>query len=227
MILREDKWIDFLVKQKKLLYGKEQILDKKGYTVYDHLFMHFYFIKNKQHFNEIAKYVHNQEFLYETIQNQIKLVKTNDMDCYEVIDSMLKFTSEENKGINFQVKRTTLIPDEWPYYVPPLLNLFIQYVYEISYYLMPIQTLNAIIFHDYFLYGNKISRLELDNKKKIEYIDNSIKYNKYRLKTILNLILGSMYNSDNSEKINIKTFLKILWEQVKDVIFEKQIYYTK
>ena len=222
----EDKWIDFLVKQKKLLYGKEQILDKKGYTVYDHLFMHFYFIKNKQRFNEIAKYVHNQEFLYETIQNQIKLVKTNDMNCYEVIDSMLKFTSEEDKGINFQVKRMTLVQDEWSYYVPPLLNLFIQYVYEIINYLIPIQGLNTIIFDNYFLYGNKISKLELDNEKKIEVIDYSIKYNKYRLKTILNLILGSMYNSDNSEKINIKTFLKILWEQVKDVLFEKQKFYT-
>tara|TARA_B110000046_G_scaffold34707_2_gene37621 strand:+ start:247 stop:2925 length:2679 start_codon:yes stop_codon:yes gene_type:complete len=222
----DDKWIDFLVKQKKLLYGKEQILDKKGYTVYDHLFMHFYFIKNKQHFNEIAKYVHNQEFLYETIENQIKLVKAVDMNCYEVIDSMLKFTSEENKGINFQVKRTFISEDEWSYYVPPLLNLFIQYVYEIGYYLTSLQTLNAIIFHDYFLYGNKISRLELDNKRKIEVIDNSIKYNQYRLKTILNLILGSMYNSDNSEKINIKTFLKILWEQVKDVLFKEQKFYT-
>ena len=223
----EDKWIDFLVKQKKLLYGKEQILDKKGYTVYDHLFMHFYFIKNKQRFNEIAKYVHNQEFLYETIQNQIKLVKTNDMNCYEVIDSMLKFTSEEDKGINFQVKRMTLVQDEWSYYVPPLLNLFIQYVYEIINYLIPIQGLNTIIFDNYFLYGNKISKLELDNEKKIEVIDYSIKYNKYRLKTILNLILGSMYNSDNSEKINIKTFLKILWEQVKDVLFEKELYYNR
>ena len=226
----EDKWIDFLVKQKKLLYGKEQILDKKGYTVYDHLFMHFYLIKNKEHFKhyDIKKtYINSQEFLYETIENQIKLVKTNDMDCYEVIDSMLKFTSEENKGINFQVKRTTLIPDKWPYYVPPLLNLFIQYVYEISYYLMPIQTLNAKIYHDYFLYGNKISKLELDNKKKIEYIDNSIEYNKYRLKTILNLILGSMYNSNNTEKIDIKTFLKILWGQVKNVIFEKELYYNR
>ena len=222
----EDKWIDFLVKQKKLLYGKEQILDKKGYTVYDHLFMHFYFIKNKQHFNEIAKYVHNQEFLYETIQNQIKLVKAVDMNCYEVIDSMLKFTSEEDKGINFQVKRMTLVQDEWSYYVPPLLNLFIQYVYEIINYLIPIQGLNTIIFDNYFLYGNKIPRLKLDNEKKIEVIDYSIKYNKYRLKTILNLILGSMYNSDNSEKINIKTFLKILWEQVKDVLFEKQKFYT-
>ena len=195
----EDKWIDFLVKQKKLLYGKEQILDKKGYTVYDHLFMHFYFIKNKQHFNEIAKYVHNQEFLYETIENQIKLVKTNDMNCYEVIDSMLKFTSEEDKGINFQVKRMTLVQDEWSYYVPPLLNLFIQYVYEIINYLIPIQGLNTIIFDNYFLYGNKIPRLKLDNEKKIEVIDYSIKYNKYRLKTILNLILGSMYNSDNRD----------------------------
>ena len=220
--LVEDKWIDFLVKQKKLLYGKEQILDKKGYTVYDHLFMHFYFIKNKKHFNEITKYIHNQEFLYETIENQIKLVKAVDMNCYEVIDSMLKFTSKKNKGINFQLKSISVLPDEWSYQASPLLNLFIKYIHEISYYLMPIQTLNAKIYHDYFLYGNKISKLELDNKKKIEYIDNSIEYNKYRLKTILNLILGSMYNSDNTEKIDIKTFLKILWGQVKYVIFKEQ-----
>ena len=227
--LADDKWIDFLVKQKKLLYSKEQILDKKGYTVYDHLFMHFYLKKNKKHFQDYdikEIYIDNQEFLYETINNQIKLVRENDMDCREVIDSMLKFTSEQNKGINFQVKRTTVSQNEWPYQVPPLLKLFIEYIYEIVYYLLPIKRLNAIIFDDYFLYGNKISRLELDNKRKIEYIDNSIKYNKYRLKTILNLILGSMYNSDNSEKINIKTFLKILWTEVKDVIFEEQRFYT-
>ena len=242
----EDKWIDFLVKQKKLLYGKEQILDKKGYTVYDHLFMHFYFIKNKQHFNEITKYIHNQEFLYETIENQIKLVKANnmekllnetienqiklvkanDMDCYEVIDSMLKFKSEEDKGINFQVKRTTATQGKWTYYAPPLLKLFIEYIYEISHYLIPIQSLNPRIFHDYFLYGYKIPKLELGIEKKIEVIDYSIEYNKNRLKTILNLIFGSMYNSDNSEKINIKTFLKILWDQIKDVILKKELYHN-
>ena len=170
------------------------------------------------------KYRDNQEVLYETIQNQIKLVKANDMDCQEVINSMLTFTSEQNKGINFQVKRTTVSQDEWPYQVPPLLKLFTEYVYEIIYYLMPIQALNAIIFDDYFLYGNR--KTGLDNKKKIELINNSINYNKYRLKTILNLIFGSMYNSNNSEKINIKTFLKILWTEVKDIIFEEQKYHT-
>ncbi len=225
----EDKWIDFLVKQKDIIYAKEQILDIKGYTVYDHLFMHFFLIKNKKHFKDYdikEKYIDNQEFLYETIQDQIKLVKAVDMDCYEIIDSMLTFTSEENKGINFQVKRTTVLQDEWPYQVPPLLELFTDYLYEISYYLMPIKTLKSIIFDDYFLYGNKISKFALDNKKKIEYIDNSINFNKYRLKTILNLILGSMYNSDNSQKIDIKTFLKILWTEVKDIIFEEQRYHT-
>ena len=74
------------------------------------------------------------------------------------------------------------------------------------------------------MYGNR--KTGLDNKKKIEYIDNSINYNKYRLKTIINLIFGSMYNSDNSEKIDIKTFLKILWSEVKDIIFEEQKYHT-
>ena len=225
----EDKWIDFLVKQKDIIYAKEKILDIKGYTVYDHLFMHFFLIKNKKHFKDYdikETYIDNQEFLYEAIQDQIKLVKAVDMDCYEIIDSMLTFTSEENKGINFQVKRATVLQDEWPYKVPPLLELFTDYLYEISYYLMPIKTLKSIIFDDYFLYGNKISRFALDNKKKIEYIDNSINYNKYRLKTILNLILGSMYNSDNSQKIDIKTFLKILWAEVKDIIFEEQRYHT-
>jgi hypothetical protein len=225
--LVEDKWIDFLVKEKNLIYSKETILEKKGYTVYDHLFMHFYLKKNKKHFKDDGIkeiYIDNLEFLYETIQNQIKLVKALDMDCYEVINSMLTFTSEQNKGINFQVKRTAVSQDEWPYQVPPLLKLFTEYVYEIIYYLMPIQTLNGIIFHDYFLYGNR--KTGLDNKKKIEFINNSIKYNKYRLKTIINLILGSMYNSDNTEKINIKTFLKILWAEVKDIIFEEQKYRT-
>ena len=33
-----------------------------------------------------------------------------------------------------------------------------------------------------------------------------------------------MYNSDNSEKINIKTFLKILWTMIKDTITEEQKY---
>ena len=113
--LVEDKWIDFLVKEKSLIYSKETILEKKGYTVYDHLFMYFYLKKNKKHFKDYdikETYIDNQEFLYETIQNQIKLVKANDMDCYEIIDSMLKFTSEQNKGINFQVKRTTVSQDE-------------------------------------------------------------------------------------------------------------------
>ena len=221
----ENKWIDFLVKQKDLIYTKEKILDKMGYTVYDHLFMHFYLKKNKKHFEnnyDREKYIDNQEFLYETIENQIKLVKAVDMDSQEVFDSMLTFTSEENKGINFEVKRTTVSNGLWPYKVPSLLKLFIEYIYEITYYILSIKRLHSIIFHDYFLYGN--TKVGLDNKKKIEYIDNSIEYNKYRLKTILNLILGSMYNSDNSEKINIKTFLKILWTMIKDTITEEQKY---
>ena len=50
------------------------------------------------------------------------------MDCREVIDSMLKFTSEQNKGINFQLKRTTISQNEWPYQVPPLLKLLYEYL---------------------------------------------------------------------------------------------------
>jgi hypothetical protein len=120
----EDKWIDFLITEKKLIYSKEKILDKKGYTVYDHLFMHFYFIKNKKHFkvNDIKEsYINNQEFLYETIENQIKLINAVDLNCQELIDSMLNFTNEQNKGINFEIKKITDSSNKWPYYVPPLL----------------------------------------------------------------------------------------------------------
>ena len=218
----EDKWIDFLVKQKVLIYSKEKILEKEAYTVYDHLFMHLYLKKNKKHFKnyEIREiYIDNQEFLYETLQNQIRLVKAVDMDCEEVIDSMLNVTSEENKGINFAVKGFTSTTDEWPYHVPPLLKLFTEYIYEISYYLLSIQKLNSTIYDKYFLYDRKET---INNTNKIEYIESSINYNKYRLKTILNIILGSMYNSDNTEKINIIIFLKILWDKVKDTIFKEQ-----
>jgi hypothetical protein len=215
----EDKWIDFLITEKKLIYSKEKILDKKGYTVYDHLFMHFYFIKNKNYLQR-EKNIYNQNFLYEIIENQIKLINAVDLNCYEIIDSMLNFTNEQNKGINFEIKKIKNNKELWPYYVPPLLKLFIEYIYEISYYLISIKTLKPLIFNEYFLYSDK--NIVLDTKKKIQYIDNSIKYNKYRLKTILNIILGSMYNNDNSEKINIKTFLKILWKEIKNVILEEQ-----
>lgn len=206
---QDDKWIDFLIKNKDIIYSKEQILDKKGYTVYDHLFMHFCLKKS-----DSSQNIDKQFFLYETIENQIKLVNAIDMDCYEVIDSMLSFKSEQNKGINFEIKKISDADAEvWSYYVPPLLKLFIDYIYEIAYYLMPIQKLNLSIFHEYFLYGKKddISNSKIKNK----YIDESIKFNKHRLKTILNIILGSI-NSSN------KTFLKILWKEIQYVISEEQ-----
>jgi len=201
---QDDKWIDFLIKNKDIIYSKEQILDKKGYTVYDHLFMHFCLKKS-----DSSQNIDKQFFLYQTIENQIKLVKAVDMDCYEVIDSMLSFKSEQNKGINFEIKKNSGA-DACPYYVPPLLKLFIDYIYEIAYYLMPIQRLNLSIFHEYFLYG-KEEKASLKNK----YIDESIKFNKHRLKTILNIILGSINSSD-------KTFLKILWKEIQYVISEEQ-----
>ena len=207
---QDDKWIDFLIKNKNIIYTKEQILDKKGYTVYDHLFMHFCFKKS-----DSSQNIDKQFFLYQTIENQIKLVKAVDMDCYEVIDSMLSFKSEQNKGINFKIKRIS--GADAGVWSPPLLKLFIDYIYEIAYYIMPIQRLNLSIFHEYFLYGKEEKTL-LRNK----YIDESINFNKHRLKTILNIILGSINSSD-------KTFLKILWKQIKYVIFEEQtfIYHKK
>ena len=226
---QDDKWIDFLIKNKNIIYTKEQILDKKGYTVYDHLFMHFCLKKS-----DSSQNIDKQFFLYQTIENQIKLVKAVDMDCYEVIDSMLSFKSEQNKGINFKIKRISgADAGVWSYYVPPLLKLFIDYIYEIAYYIMPIQRLNLSIFHEYFLYGKEEKTL-LRNK----YIDESINFNKHRLKTILNIILGSINSSERRERweeerewlgARNKTFLKILWKQIKYVIFEEQtfIYHKK
>lgn len=168
--------------------------------------MHFCLKKS-----DSSQNIDKQFFLYQTIENQIKLVKAVDMDCYEVIDSMLSFKSEQNKGINFEIKKISGADAEvWSYYVPPLLKLFIDYIYEIAYYLMPIQKLNLSIFHEYFLYGKEKKAL-LKNK----YIDESINFNKHRLKTILNIILGSINNSD-------KTFFKILWKQIQYVISEEQ-----
>ena len=195
--------IDFLIKNKNIIYSKEQILDKKGYTVYDHLFMHFCLKKS-----DSSQNIDKQFFLYQTIENQIKLVKAVDMDCYEVIDSMLSFKSEQNKGINFEIKRIS--DADTGVWSPPLLKLFIDYIYEIAYYIMPIQRLNLSIFHEYFLYGKEEKTL-LRNK----YIDESINFNKHRLKTILNIVLGSINSSD-------KTFLKILWKQIQYVISEEQ-----
>ena len=51
------------------------------------------------------------------------------------------------------------------YKVPPLLKLFIEYIYEITYYILSIKRLYSIIFNDYFLYGN--TKEGLDNKKKL------------------------------------------------------------
>ena len=53
--------------------------------------------------SDSSQNIDKQFFLYQTIENQIKLVKAVDMDCREVIDSMLNFTSEQNKGINFDL----------------------------------------------------------------------------------------------------------------------------
>ena len=88
----------------------------------------------------------------------------------------------------------------------------IDYIYEIAYYLIPIQRLNLSIFHEYFLYGKEENTL-FKNK----YIDESIQFNKHRLKTILNIIFGSI-NSSN------KTFLKILWKEIKYVMSEEQTF---
>ena len=167
--------------------------------------MHFCFKKS-----DSSQNIDKQFFLYQTIENQIKLVKAVDMDCYEVIGSMLSFENEQNKGINFEIKRIS--DANTGIWSPPLLKLFIDYIYEIAYYIMPIQRLNTSIFHEYFLYGKEEKAL-LRNK----YIDESINFNKHRLKTILNIILGSINSSD-------KTFLKILWKQIKYVIFEEQLF---
>ena len=206
-IYPNENWVDFLKSHKSIFYKKESV---GGYTVYDHLFLHYYLIPNKEIFDSKIKetYIDYQLFLYETIEDQIKTTKAKDLDCYEIIESMTHKTD-----INFKVKKDS--SGDWPYKIPPLLALFTEYIDEMSYYLKSISQLQTTIFDDYFLYGESIGNVT-------NVISDSIDYNIYRLKTIVNIIFGTLCSLRGTKEI--KEYLDLLWQSVYDIIHHRHIY---
>ena len=206
-------WVDFLKTHKYIFYKKETSGICSGYTVYDHLFLQYYLIPNKDLLYPKTKelYIDYRLFLYETIEDQIKSTKAKDLDCYEIIESMT-----HNTDINFKVKKNS--SNEWPYKIPPLLGLFTEYIDEMSYYLKSISQLKTSIFDDYFLYGEIKGNVT-------DVISDSIEYNIYRLKTILNIIIGTLCSLSQTKEI--KEFLDLLWQSVYDIIHHRHIYNVK
>tara|TARA_B100001778_G_C18603678_1_gene638602 strand:- start:2754 stop:5396 length:2643 start_codon:yes stop_codon:yes gene_type:complete len=221
----ECEWINYLNNNKKKIYTNESILNKKGITVYDHLFMHYYFILYKDNIVDediIEKYIDNQLFIYSTIKTQIilldnaKIIETINLSCDEIFKSML------NNDINFKIIEGKPNKKVWTNKIPPLLQLFTEYIDEITYYILPISCLKKVIFDEYFLYGKKISNLT--KKDEYRYTEKSIEYHKYRLKTTLNIIFGTL--CDNSS-INIKLFCNSLWKNVGTALYEKYVWDNK
>ena len=229
-----EEWINFLDKKKDIFYKNENINDVKGSTVFDFLFMHFFLIKNKKGFEEnvVIDYIDKPLFLYETILAQIKHIKAIDLNCYEIFESMVHVYSDSSyahmPGDNFKIiKATKTKLGEWPYEIPPLLNLFIEYINEITYYILPISNLDKVIYNDFFLYGKKKPGT---SEEIYNLITESIQYNIYRLKTILNVIFGSLYTNYGdgiSERINIKAFLNILFYNISECISRKNTGYKQ
>ena len=220
------EWIKFLDTKKNLFYKNEKINSVTGSTVYDFLFMHFFLKKNEKKFDEnvVIDYIDKQMFLYETIVAQITHIKAIDLNCYEIFKSMV-YVGSSRTGDNFKLiyKKTK---DKWSYEIPPLLKLFVEYINEITYYILPISNLNKIIYNDYFLYGKKLSQIPIPGRTSPEVIYNlmtkSIEYNIYRLKTIINIIFSSLYtNNGNKARINIKEFLNILFFNISECIGER------
>ena len=123
---------------------------------------------------------------------------------------------------------------EWPYEIPPLLNLFVEYINEINYYILSISKLDKIIYDDFFLYGKKLSPMPSPGRTSSTVIYDvmveSINYNIYRLKTIINIIFSSLYTNNGnsiSERINIKKFFNLLFYSISNCIGEKNIWYKR
>ena len=219
-----EEWINFLDGKKNIFYKNEKVKDVIGSTVYDFLFMHFFLIKNKKNFdkNVVIDNIDKQLFLYETILAQIKHIKALDLNCYEIFESMVYVGTDRTESDNFKLiklnknKGSTM----WPYEIPPLLKLFVEYINEITYYILPISNLNKIIFIDYFLYGEKKPQT---TKEIYNLMVESIEYNIYRIKTIINIIFSSLYIKSGdgvSERINIKEFFNILFFNISECIYE-------
>ena len=227
---QDEEWIKFLDTKKNLFYKNEKVNDVIGSTVYDFLFMHFFLKKNQKKFDKNIKidYIDNQLFLYETILDQIKHIKAVDLNCYEIFESMVYVATDSNGtggGDNFKLIKKKMGTTEWPYEIPPLLELFTEYINEITYYILPISNLNKIIYNDYFLYGENKPRT---SEEIYDLMNSSIEYNIYRLKTIINIIFSSLYTNDIngvSRTNDIKAFFNILFYNISECIGKKNTWY--
>jgi len=227
---QDEEWIKFLDTKKNLFYKNEKVNDVIGSTVYDFLFMHFFLKKNQKKFDKNIEidYIDNQLFLYETILDQIKHIKAVDLNCYEIFESMVSVTTDSNGtggGDNFKLIKKKRGTTEWPYEIPPLLELFTEYINEITYYILPISNLNKIIYNDYFLYGENKPRT---SEEIYDLMNSSIEYNIYRLKTIINIIFSSLYTNDIngvSRTNDIKAFFNILFYNISECIGKKNTWY--
>lgn len=226
---QDEEWIKFLDTKKNLFYKNEKVNDVTGSTVYDFLFMHFFLIKNKKKFDKNIEidYIDKQLFLYETILAQIKHIKAVDLNCYEIFGSMVSVTTNSNGtegGDNFKLikkKKGT----SWPYEIPPLLNLFVEYINEINYYILSISKLDTFIYNEYFLYGEKTPQT---SEGIYDLMNSSIEYNIYRLKTIINIIFSSLYTNDIngvSRTNDIKVFFNILFYNISECIGKRNTWY--
>jgi len=217
------EWINVLNTKKELLYKKnEKSKDVIGSTVYDFLFAKYFLVLNKKHFTQKIReeYIDRSLFLYETIEDQIKTFKNPNSDIYDIFESMC-FTHINVKSPRLPInirKRIDYI-DEYPDEIPPLFSLFIEYIEEISYYLLSILYLEKEIYNNYFLYGNN----EGDNK--YDVITESIDYNIYRLKTILNIIFSTVIKNNNED--NIKIFFDNTFLYIGEYLYSRTVIKSK
>ena len=137
---QDEEWLNFLDAKKDVFYKNENVNNVTGSTIYDFLFMHCFLIKNKKKMEEnvIIHYIDNQLFLYETILAQIKHIKAFDLNCYEIFESMVYLGTDRtgyDEGDNFKLIKKKKGGASWPYEIPPLLKLFVEYINEITYYI--------------------------------------------------------------------------------------------
>ena len=235
-----EEWINLLDKKKNIFYNNENVNNVIGSTVYDFLFMHFFLIKNKKKFEEnvVDDNIDRQLFLYETILAQIKHIKAVDLNCYEIFESMVNLGTDRTgyeEGDNFKlIKLIKKKNTSWPYEIPPLLKLFVEYINEINYYILSISKLDKIIYDDFFLYGKKLSPMpspwRTSSTLIYDIMVESIDYNIYRLKTIINIIFSSLYTNNGnsiSERIDIKQFFNLLFYSISNCIGERNIWYSR
>jgi len=218
------EWINFLNTKKEFLYEKnEKSKDIFGSTVYDFLFAKNFLFLNKKHFTQKIReeYIDRPLFLYETIEEQIKTLKKPNSDIYEIFESLCttQHINIESPRLLINIRNRIAYIDKYPLEIPPLIFLFTEYIQEISYYLLSILYLDKEIYNNYFLYGKN----EGDNK--YEVITESIDYNIYRLKTILNIIFSTVIKNNNEDKI--KTFFDNTFLYIGEYLYSRTVIKSK